>query len=160
MITRLDGASARKISAGQVITDLTSVVKELLENALDAHARTVRIRLVSYGLDEITVEDDGTGIPVGPVVDLETGKLHDNASTPLLSSRASTKHCDAKGESDGVALSSFSSQPRRHRRSFAAATAVVAATMHLQHSPTTTTRRSPVTRRSAFVARLCTLWRT
>lgn len=109
MITRLDGASARKISAGQVITDLTSVVKELLENALDAHARTVRIRLVSYGLDEITVEDDGTGIPVGPVVDLETGKLHDNASTPLLSSRASTKHCDAKGESDGVALSSFSS---------------------------------------------------
>ncbi|KPA86083.1 mismatch repair protein PMS1 putativemismatch repair protein [Leptomonas pyrrhocoris] len=106
MITRLDDASARKISAGQVITDLTSVVKELLENALDAHAQVIKIRLVNHGLDEITVEDDGTGIPMGPIIDVESGVLREGAGTPLLSSRASTKHFAARGESDGVALSS------------------------------------------------------
>jgi DNA mismatch repair protein PMS2 len=112
MITRLDSASTRKLSAGQVITDLTSVVKELLENALDAHARTVKIRLVDYGLEEITVDDDGTGIPLGPVLNVEAGTLHRGATTPLLSSRASTKHCDATAnEGDGVASSSSPSSP-------------------------------------------------
>ncbi|KPI86202.1 mismatch repair protein PMS1 putative mismatch repair protein [Leptomonas seymouri] len=106
MITRLDSASARKLSAGQVITGLTSVVKELLENALDAHAQTVKIRLVHYGLEEITVEDDGSGISMGPMMDIEAGVLRGGASTPLLCSRASTKHSDPMGEVDRVALSS------------------------------------------------------
>ncbi|KAG5466742.1 hypothetical protein LSCM1_00918 [Leishmania martiniquensis] len=91
MITRLDGASARKIAAGQVITDLTSVVKELLENALDAKAATVTIRLINYGLDAIVVEDDGTGISLGGLVDTVKNELLDGATTPLLSSRATTK---------------------------------------------------------------------
>ncbi|KAI5689236.1 Histidine kinase [Leishmania braziliensis] len=110
MIARLDGACARKIAAGQVITDLTSVVKELTENALDAKAATVTIRLLNYGLDEIVVDDDGTGLSMGRLVDTATNKLRDGASTPLLSSRATTKqrwddldrytHASAKGEVD------------------------------------------------------------
>ncbi|GET92671.1 mismatch repair protein PMS1, putative [Leishmania tarentolae] len=91
MITRLDSASARKLAAGQVITDLTSVVKELAENALDAKATTVTIRLLNYGLDEIVVDDDGTGISLGHLVDTVANELLDGARTPLLSSRATTK---------------------------------------------------------------------
>ncbi|KAK7196888.1 mismatch repair protein PMS1 [Novymonas esmeraldas] len=91
MITRLDGASARKIAAGQVITDLTSVVKELLENALDAEASTVTVRLIHFGIDEIVVEDDGAGMSIGRLIDLETGAVMDGAATPLLSCRATTK---------------------------------------------------------------------
>ncbi|CAG9582517.1 mismatch repair protein [Leishmania major strain Friedlin] len=110
MITRLDGASARKLAAGQVITDLTSVVKELSENALDAKATTVTIRLINYGLDEIVVDDDGTGISMGQLVNTAANELLDGASTPLLSSRATTKqrrhdldgctHATAKDEAD------------------------------------------------------------
>ncbi|KAG5492034.1 hypothetical protein GH5_00937 [Leishmania sp. Ghana 2012 LV757] len=91
VITRLDGASARKIAAGQVITDLTSVVKELLENALDAKAATVTIRVLNYGLDEIVVDDNGTGIYLGRLVDTAKDELLDEASTPLLSNRVTTK---------------------------------------------------------------------
>lgn len=91
MITRLDGASARRISAGQVITDLSSAVKELLENALDAGAHCVSVRLRRFGLDQIVIEDDGEGIPMPGVVDTGNGALLPSASTPLLRSRATTK---------------------------------------------------------------------
>lgn len=98
MITRLDGASARKISAGQVITDLASVLKELLENALDAGAQAVTVRLYRYGLDKIVVDDDGGGIPMPGVVSASDGALMDGASTPLLRNRATTKRRASDGD--------------------------------------------------------------
>ena len=61
-IKAIEARSVHQIQSGQVIVDLCSVVKELVENSLDAGATSIEVRFKNNGLDSIEVQDNGTGI--------------------------------------------------------------------------------------------------
>lgn len=61
-IKELQTSLANKIAAGEVVERPGSVVKELLENALDAQASEINIEVKQSGIESIRVVDNGTGI--------------------------------------------------------------------------------------------------
>mmetsp|Transcript_5073 Transcript_5073/g.12097 ORF Transcript_5073/g.12097 Transcript_5073/m.12097 type:complete len:1044 (-) Transcript_5073:677-3808(-) len=63
-IKKLHDDSIRRMVAEQAITGLSSIVKELVDNAIDAESTTIKIRLFGHGLEIIEVSDDGFGVPL------------------------------------------------------------------------------------------------
>ncbi|KAF7957068.1 hypothetical protein EAE96_004388 [Botrytis aclada] len=61
-IKPIEGRTIHQIQSGQVIVDLCSVVKELVENSLDAGATSIDVRFKNQGLEAIEVQDNGGGI--------------------------------------------------------------------------------------------------
>ncbi|KAL8320319.1 hypothetical protein RB597_006861 [Gaeumannomyces tritici] len=61
-IKAIEASTVHQIQSGQVIVDLCSVAKELVENSIDAGATAVEVRFKNQGLDSIEVQDNGYGI--------------------------------------------------------------------------------------------------
>jgi len=62
VIKKLPEDVIKKISAGEVIENPASCVREIIENSLDAGARHIKISIWGGGIDAIEVEDDGVGM--------------------------------------------------------------------------------------------------
>ncbi|MEN6349247.1 MAG: DNA mismatch repair endonuclease MutL [Syntrophomonas sp.] len=61
-IKLLDEQLINKIAAGEVIEKPASIVKELVENSIDAGAKLIAVKIARAGMEKIEVEDDGEGI--------------------------------------------------------------------------------------------------
>lgn len=61
-LRKLDDSSIKLIAAGEKISDIETVVRELVENSIDADAKNIEVRLSKFGVECIEVHDDGTGI--------------------------------------------------------------------------------------------------
>ena len=58
----IDEILANKIAAGEVIERSVSIVKELVENSIDAKSSKIKVDLINSGVTEIKVTDDGIGM--------------------------------------------------------------------------------------------------
>jgi len=62
LIKKLNDKLINQIAAGEVVDNPSSIVKELIENSIDAMSENITVNITSGGLKEITVIDDGIGM--------------------------------------------------------------------------------------------------
>ncbi len=118
----LDAATVGRIAAGEVVERPTSVVKELMENSIDAGATAITVEIKGGGIDYLRVTDNGCGIEPGQVrmafenhatSKLQSAEQLDDIRTlgfrgEALPSIASVSHVEmttrARGQDTGVKL--------------------------------------------------------
>jgi DNA mismatch repair protein MutL len=66
-INLLDEHLINKIAAGEVIERPSSVIKELVENSVDAQSTHINVQVIKGGIESLAVEDNGVGIPATEV---------------------------------------------------------------------------------------------
>ena len=118
----LDAATIGRIAAGEVVERPASVVKELIENSIDAQATSITVEIKGGGIDYLRVTDNGCGIEPGQVriafenhatSKLQSAEQLDDIRTlgfrgEALPSIASVAHVEmttrARGQDTGVRL--------------------------------------------------------
>ncbi|XP_022596461.1 PMS1 protein homolog 1 [Seriola dumerili] len=89
---QLPSDTVRLLSSSQVITSVVNVLKELMENSLDAGALSIDVKLENYGLDRIEVRDNGQGIKAA-----DTPVMAMRHFTSKISSHEDLQHLETYG---------------------------------------------------------------
>ena len=89
-IAVLEKSTIDKIAAGEVVERPSSVVKELVENAIDAGASAITVEIKDGGKSYIRITDNGCGIPDDALQKIFTGS-YEKSAAPVDGTRSNLR---------------------------------------------------------------------